>query len=869
MPKQLRLAGLQASVTVDQDAYAIPHIFAANDHDLFYAQGYLVARDRLAQMDLMRRQGSGRLAEILGPDLVGADQLQLTLGLRRTAEESAPRLKQAYPQIYDELQAYADGVNAWIDEARRTHAWPAFFRLLGYTPQHWTVIDSLVVQGVMVEDLALSMDPLKHAVLTQKLGAAQAATLFPEMPANEWHAYNPGPYPPGAPVDSATLRDRLLPFGNGDGQGVGGLVASASVTAPAAAPTAVSAGASADPVKLDSTELIAMLNAVDQGRGPFTGGFTHEWGNSNNWVVGGALTDTGKPYLAGDPHLGLTLPAIWYELQLDSPNVHAYGVNIPGTPGIIIGHTRHVAWSLTNVQNIQTFFYAEKTDPGHPGAYLHNGQWLPFKEYKVDIPVKGQATRHIVIPWTVHGAVLSQLPGVPPLQGQTISIAYTGDLLSNDFGALDGLTRANNVADVKAALALWGSPTQNFAYATTDGDFGIISAGYYPLIAQGEPNQPLSGTGESDWIGMIPFDRIPQVHNPAWGFAFSANQREVGTDYPYYIGSSDNYFDAGYRAESIYRFLSDPANRPITQQKMADLQASNHDDLARRVVPVLVAAIRAVPDASPQARQAADVLATWNFEMTKDQAAPAIWETFYTHYLVDTFGPWWQAAGLEQVKGFSFKDFRLSQGGWKGALMEDLETLTVSPKDSPEYKALADAGSGQTWFDDPVQHRSRSREDVMVQALGETMADLAAKLGPDPAKWQWGDVHHRLIPSLTQAKALARGPYRADGDGRTPNATGGDPATHGPSWRMVANLADISKSWGTFPGGESGDPTSPHYADQVPLWLNYQYKTLVFPAAPQPQGDWVKRVVTLQPAGTERSAGSGTAAGSQQGGESK
>lgn len=852
LPEKLQLPGLLQPVTVQEDAYAVPHIFAANDRDLFFAQGYLVARNRLAQLDLLRRQGSGRLAEVIGAKALPADKLQLTLGLRRTAEASVERIRD--PRIYGELQAYADGVNAFIAEARRTHAWPAFFRLLGYEPAPWDVVDSLVVQGVMTEDLAFSKGPLERAILTDKLGAGRADPLFPTLPVNPYHPYNPGPFPADAPVDQATLRDRALVYGNGRTEGVGGAAAAAATADVTIAASASSASDSS--AHLDSGQLAALVDAVENSHGPYTEAIAQFVGNSNNWVVGGALTDTGKPYLAGDPHLGLTLPAIWYEVHLDSPDIHAYGVSIPGTPGIIIGHNRSVAWSLTNVENQQTFYYAEETSPDHPGAYLHNGQWVPFGQYQVDIPVKGEATRHMTIPWTVHGPVLSELPSLPPLGGRTISMAYTGNLFSQDFAALDGMMRARNAAEVKVALKLWGSPTQNFAYATSDGDFGIISAGYYPLVRSGKPWLPLPGTGEADWVGLIPYDRVPQIHNPPSGFAFSANQREVAGSYPYYIGTTNDFFDVGYRAESLFRALSNPTNRTFTQQKMADLQASNLDDLARRMVPALLQAGRTAPVSDRNVAWALEKLAGWDFDMKKGEAAPAVWETFLTHYIQDTYGPWWKARGLEEVEGFSlYKKFRTSHGGWKGALLADLEVMTTAPLDSAEYKALAyPEGAGPSWFDGP-DGQKHTREEIMMRALGKATAELAEKLGPDPSRWAWGDVHHRLVPSLTQAAALAAGPYPADGNGRTLNATGGDPSTNGPSWRMVANLSDLGKSWGVYPGGQSGDPSNPHYADQLPLWLDYRYKTLLFPTSPGP-ADWVTRTTTLQPVAVAQGGGS-------------
>lgn len=862
VPKRLALPGLEAPVVVEEDAYAVPHIFARNDHDLFFAQGYLVARNRMVQMDLMRRSGSGRLAEILGPKLVPADALQRILGLRRTAEAEAQRLKTDEPEIYAHLEAYAEGVNAWLEEARRAHALPAPFRLLGYVPEPWTPADSLVVQGIMTEDLALTMQPILRTIAEAKLGSTRAEALFPTVAVNEQHPYNPGPYPPDTPVDAAALKARALDFG--PGAGVGGVTggggpaaaegaaggAAAGVTAGAASLGAAAAaparGSGDGAVAAAQAEALAgLLRTLAAAAEPLALPLFDHPGNSNNWVVDGTLTDTGRPYLAGDPHLALTLPAIWYEVHLEAPDLDVYGVSIPGTPGVVIGHNRDVAWSLTNTENQQTFFYAEQVSPRQPDAYFYQGRWVKFAHDTEEIRVKGGATQRLDIRWTVHGPVLSELPGVPPLHGLTISMAYTGNLDSRDFVALDRLMRARDASEVRAALREWGSPTQNFAYATRQGDIGVISAGYYPLVPAGaKPWLLLPGTGGADWIGLIPYDRVPQIHNPSWHYAFTANQREVGPDYPYYIGTADNFFDAGYRADTIDAFLADPRNRPITREKMAELQASNRDALAARLLPAVLRAARSAPGAPAEAKQAADLLSGWDAVMKKDEAAPAVWWTFLDHYVKDVFGPWWQKSGLDSVPGLELRpNF--------APLAEALEVLTTAPPDSAAYQAVDHPrGAPESWFDDPLRGVHRTRDEVIVQALAEAVQDLQARFGADPSKWRWGGLHERQIESLLQSPALGRGPYPADGDAFTPNAAGGQPSTHGPSWRMIANLADWNASWGVYPGGQSGDPTSAHYDDQLPLWLSYRYKALPFPESPG--GDWVRRTFTLAPEGGSR-----------------
>lgn len=862
VPERLTLSGLHEPVLVDEDAHAIPHIFARDDHDLFYVEGYLVARDRLVEMDLMRRQAQGRLAEVLGPGAVPGDTLQVTLGLRRTAEASAARLARDDPDTYAALQAYCDGVNAWISQVAAANAWDVPFRLLGYRPQPWTPTDALSIQVLMAQTLALDMSPVARALIAQKLGAARADALFPTYEVNEQKPYAPGPYPPADPPDTQTLARAELDFGSG--AGVGGWTGAGRATARSDAKATLPAGKgkAVDPAQSAKSGAAGGLAAILEAFSTMASSSPVQAalqlgldriGNSNNWAVDGTLTDTGKPYLAGDPHLALTLPSIWYEAHLESPEVHAYGVIIPGLPGILIGHNRDVAWSLTNVQNQQTFFYSETTSRDHPGEYLHNGRWLPFSVYREDIAVKGGETRHLEIPWTVHGPVVSNVPtlsdhGFAPPAGLTLSMAYTGNLYSDDLGAVLRLVRAENAADVKRALSLFGSPTQNFAYATRQGDIGIISAGFYPTVPAGaSPWLPMPGTGRWDWTGLIPYERIPQIANPPWHYVFSANQREVGPDYPYYIGTSATGFDAGYRARTIQDFLADPANHPVTREKMADLQASDRDALAGAMVPVLLQAVAASKDASADVRDAAERLAGWDDVMRKDEAAPAIWWTFLDRYVKDTFGPWWKAARLEGVP-----DLQPEPGG---AYVEALEAMTVAPPGSDAYRAVAyPGGSDRSWFYDPVKGVDRTRDQVMVQALGEAVADLRATLGADANAWQWGALHHREIPSLTGVAALGRGPYPANGDRFTPNAAGGEPSNHGPSWRMIADLSNWSRSWGVYPGGELGDATSPYYADFVGTWLAKGYKALPFPAEPRTRaGEWARRVIRLEPGG----AGSG------------
>ena len=867
-PDALDVQGLQAAVTINEDQFAVPHIYARNQHDLFFAEGYLTARERMVQLDLMRRQGRGRLSEILGASALPLDRRELTLGLERTAELSATRLRQQEPETYAVLEAYAAGINAAFAQARETGTLPAFFRLLGYEPAPWAPADTLVVQGLMAEDLAFDTLPLDRAILGAALGEQRAAALYPTYGVNPQIPYDRGPYPQETPVDRARLESVTPAFG--PGAGVGGVVISGQ-TAATRLPAADGAGVTA------TSNFGRRLAQTLVKQGGVLGGTLTEAMASNNWTVGGQLTDTGAPYLAGDPHLGLTLPAIWFEVHLVAPGFNVYGVSIPGTPGVIIGHNADVAWSLTNTANQQSFYYLERTSAEHADAYSHAGAWRPFSHYRVEIPVAGGPAESFDVPWTVHGAVVQKgLAGFPDLEaaiaaatssaeggsgsgGAVISLAWTGNLVADDVRALLDLMQAKDATDVNKALASWGSPVQNFAYATARGEIGIISAGYYPvvegavnrsdLLAVTEGRRPwllLDGAGESDWAGLIPYERLPQAENPADSFLFSANQRPVEPSYPYYIGTA-MHFDTGYRAASVAEFLSDPANRPLDAQRLAELQANRVDDLARRMVPVLTALVGRQEHLDASMQQAVAVLRDWNAVMDEEQAAPALWWYFLKHYVQVVFGPWWQEAGLE-AGDYSLAHFEPGQWGWKGPLIETLEVLTTSPEDSAAFRRAAyPKGSSQSWFYDPVRHTERSRDEVMLQALGEAVDELSRLQGEKPDRWRWGALHERSIASLLQSPALGRR-FPTGGDAFTADVAGNEPSTSGASWRMIANLGDLGSSLGVFPGGESGEPASAHYDDQLALWRRHEYKTLHFNAQPAEQaGGWVTRVWRLQP----------------------
>ena len=778
----LHLPGLAHPVQVSFTSHGVPSVRAASQHDVFLALGYLQARFRLAQMDLERRLGEGRLAQLAGPAAVSSDRFELRLGLVRTAQQEWAQLPRSSPTA-QALLAFARGVNDDLAQLRSDRQWPALFSLAGVYPGDWTPVDSLVIQGDLTQQLDFTTTPLDYALLERALGAKRTMAWFPVLPPNRQHPYDPGPY----------RNAGLVPLQGGQSNSTAAATKTARRT-PAPRPgagTASAAGAAA------ASALLAQVNGLPAGQ-------VHTYPDSNAWAANGPAVAGGRSMLAGDPHLPQTIPSIWYQVALSAPGYQVSGVSVPGLPGVLLGHNRHIAWSLTDTQNQATLFYTEQTSKTRPGQYFWNGAWRRMRQVHYTIAVRGAAAQRLTVDLTVHGPIMTQA-------GQTTSVDWMGNVPSPDLTVLLAINTAHDWAQFHAALANWRAPTQNFVYADDRGHIGAISAGYYPVVRRGQPWLPMPGTGADDVAGVIPYSAIPQAYDPPGHVLATANQRPVGPSYPYYIGTSANFFDPGYRASQIYASLT--GRHKMTPASFAAVQTSLTDPLARRILPALRAALRASrhgPGAGLTAReqQAAALLDGWNGAMTARSAAASVWWTFWGDYLDAVFQPWWHSAGVPVHK---------DAGGLKvspdqASLDEVLETWT-----------LHDPGNAA--FTAPGGPR-RTAPRVMRAAFATAVAHLSARLGAAPSQWAWGRLHSRQFPSLTQADALGYGPRAAGGDPWAVDAAdGGLVASQGPSWRMIAAWTGPGSGTaeGIYPGGQSENPASPWYEDQVADWWNGRY----------------------------------------------
>ena len=776
--ERLHLQGLTAAATVSFNAQGLASVSAGSTHDMFLALGYVHAKFRLSEMDAERRLGEGRLAELSGAGNLASDEFELRLGLLRTAQNEWARTTGATRTA---LLAYAQGVNDDIAQVRAAGDWPALFSLTGQYPRPWTPVDSLVIQGVLTQELDYTTGPLDYALLQKSLGQAKTADWFPTLATNAQTPYDPGPY----------VKLPLTP-----------VAADLASSAPSGATTAALAGSGGATTRsVDSAAVTDAAASVLDQLSQLLPYQIHHFPDSNAWAANGPAVASGAAVLGGDPHLPQTLPSIWYEVALSAPGYQAAGASVPGVPGILLGHNAHIAWSLTDTQNSATFYYAEKV---RGSQYYSDGAWRPMTVVHYEIPVRGGATKQLTVDITDHGPLISQ-------HGQMMAVDWMGNVPSDDLGALLGVNTAANFTEFKAALASWHAPTQNFVYADTSGHIGVIAPGYYPQVPQGcQPWLPMSGTGACDIDGVIPYQAVPQAYDPPSHLIATDNQRPVSGDYPYYVGTALDFYDPGYRAAHAYSALQ--AAEPLTPAKIAALQNDLTDPLAVRLLP---AVNQALADAglSGEDQQAAAALQDWNGDMSQDSAAASLWWTFWGSYLNTVFAPWWQAGKVPVSKDF----FGLGIAGL-APLAEDLETWTLS---DPSNAAFAG----------PKGHGPKSAQAAITAAFKKTVAHLDTKLGGAPATWTWGKLHTREFPSITGADGLGYGPRPAGGDPFTEDAAdGGLNAETGPSWRMIASLSSAGvQAQGVYPGGQSENPASPWYQNLIPLWWDGKYLPVPVP----------------------------------------
>ena len=571
---RLAVPGLQAPVEIVRVEPGIPHIYARNPHDLFFAQGYVHAQDRLWQMDFNRTVGAGRLSSLFGEGALPIDKVMYVLGLRRAAEKDWQVLS---PDTRAVLTAYADGVNAYLS----THKGrlPIEFTVLGVEPRPWTPVDSLTWGKLMSLNLSLNHPfEILRAHLIAKLGEPVARRLM-------------SPYPASAPV--------IVPPG-------------------------VQAYEDLVPSSEPRTGLAALAGL---GR---IAGTTPAWG-SNGWVVGGSRTASGRPLLANDTHLGLQMPSVWYQVGLHGGGYDVAGFSFPGMPFVVIGHNQRIAWGITNLCADVQDLYIEKLDnPAHPRRYQFQNAWRDLVVRQEEIEVKGKPRVPYEVWETHHGPivndVITELKGSPPMALRWPALA--GTRLVDALGALN---RARDWASFHRALADWDTPSVNFVYADVDGHIAYQSTARIPVRAPGHQGMvPVPGwDGRFEWQGFIPYEEMPRLLDPPSGFIVTANNKVVGDDYPHFIA-----YDMAdpYRAQHLTALLS--AGRGFTRDSLRAIQAETYGLPAAAIRPYLLA----VPPAGEREKAALDQVRSWNLRYEPGSVGATIYEAWYWQLIGEVLG---------------------------------------------------------------------------------------------------------------------------------------------------------------------------------------------------------------------------------------
>ncbi|MET4074142.1 penicillin acylase family protein [Hymenobacter sp. UYCo722] len=577
----LALPGLRQPVTVRYDDHRVPHVFAQNDADLYFAQGYLTARDRLWQMEFQTHVAAGRLSEIVGPARLETDRFFRRMGLPFGAANSL-KVMMADPATRTVLESYSAGVNAYINQLTPATL-PFEYKLLDYRPEPWLPLKCALLLKYMAWDLSGRTDDLRMSNIMRQYGPAVVKDLFPDYPTREDPIV-----PVGTPLDFKPL------------------------TAPAMPKSFEAAYA---------TQQLRTEPDADLG--------------SNNFAVSGLKSASGYPLLANDPHLQLNLPSIWYQIQLSAPGLNVYGVTIPGAPAVIIGFNENVAWGVTNVAADVLDFYQLKFRDSAKREYWHDGHWKPVRRVVERIRVRGQPDRLDTVLYTHHGPVVYDKDEKPFLPQTPIGHAmrWTAHDGANEVGTFVRLNHARTYADYTAALATYGSPAQNFIFADNEKDIAIWPNGRFPLKWRDQGKFILDGTDPAyDWQGWIPQAQNPHVKNPARGFVSSANQFSAGPDYPYYLNWNYASYERGHRINQRLAAMT-----RVTPDSLRRLQNDVLDLNAQLMLPRMLAlvsdpALGATPPAatSPEGSVLAE-LRRWPYQYTADAMGPTIFNLWYAN----------------------------------------------------------------------------------------------------------------------------------------------------------------------------------------------------------------------------------------------
>jgi penicillin amidase len=803
----VKVAGLSAPIEIIRDADAVPHIIAATKLDGLFGLGYAHAQDRLWQMEFQRRIGHGRLSEVLGAATLPQDRFLRTVGFGRAARTAWASMPEWAKR---QVNAYVGGVNAFI-ATHHGSALPPEFTLLRFEPAPWTGVDVVVWVKMMAWDLSgnYSFELLRHDLIVA-VGVERMNQLMPAYAADGLSilAGAGRTKEAGAPDRKSTERSHP--------------------TYQAYPPNLPSQSNLAHPPDPPSWSR-AFFSAVSGD--PSVRDFltTAEGLGSNNWVVDGTLTASGKPLLANDPHLGTRLPSTWYLAHISAGDFEVIGGTFPGIPAVALGRNRSIAWGATNVAADVEDLYVEHLDPAGT-HYEFRGAQEPITVIPETIVVKGAAPLVLNVRVTRHGPLVSDAINAnnadskaspPPPAVEPLAFRWTAlDAEDGTLPAFLKLNEARNWTEFRDALSGYVAPSQNFVFADADGHIGYYAPGHIPIRASGDGSRPADGwTGDAEWTGWVPFDELPHLYDPPDHVIVTANNRPAPASYRYNLGLE---WTEPYRAQRVTDLLAGStgpglhATPRFTPDDFARVQGDTLSLHAKTLVPLLLSHSGAV---DPRDQPAVDRLRQWNFDATADSAATAIFQAWFLHLtpalVADELGP----GPTELYRGkFSFVSRFLVN--------------TLSPP-LPAESGVRPADSA--WCDDVTTSTRETCDDAVAGALRQGMEDLQRRMGNDMTRWRWDAVHLATFPHALDSVAALRPILSRSigiaGDWSTVNVsvTAADHPYEAhtiPGYREIIDLSSANDSRFLDAVGQSGHPLSSHYDDFLTDWKNVRHRRM-------------------------------------------
>jgi len=755
----LTIEQLSEPVDVHWDPYGVPYIHAATEDDLYFTMGYLHAQDRLWQLTLSQLLAEGRFSEYLGDDFLEIDIHQRTLGIWRTAQ----MIEQETPnEILSILQRYADGINAYTEKNPRKI--PIELTLLGLKPPQWTPTHSIAVARLMAWDQNIHWkSEITLALIAESIGSNRLQQLFPEYAPTIFSNY----------IEDNTLKDIYKTFLNREQN----------------------------------------VRKQLQKEGSAVG--------SNAWAVNSERSYSSLPMLAGDPHMGLSMPGFWYEVSQNAPGLSISGATIPGAPFVVLGQNQNIAWSITNMMADDTDFFLIQQDPDNPDQYVAdslNGEVI-YNQYSWQqeiIEIEGSDDYLLRIPHTSHGPLINTIHSDSNLIGtQPVAMRWTGHDISQELLSLYRMNRASTLEEYTDALSHFGSPAMNFVYADRDDNIALIGAGNLPLRNEEAYTFRLGWNPDHAWSEWIPFEDLPREVNPDRGFVANANNKVAPENYPHYIG---RFWANPSRISRIEYLLNE--NVSATQETMQRMQNDIFSEHAADISEIIIPLVRA-SQINNEFDDVLTYLENWDFHYSTNSTAATIFDLFFMN---------------------------LSERILKRDIPEELYEGLVRLEYIPVQMVTHIISDGSSFFNIVDEENIALRNETVRTAMQQTIDQLSSQFGPESFDWRWETVHtlnlkppllgeisdHPDAPAalrLIVNNLLSSGPLPAAGHGMTINKaeySWNDPfsVTLGPSIRRIVDFNSPSRSLSVLPTGQSGHAFSANYGDQTDLWLDGRYRSV-------------------------------------------